>query len=218
MQPNASTHRGWHSRGFLPHCDFPGLIQSVSVHLFDSVPVEVLERWIRELDTECDKKSQAKLRSRIEHYEDMGYGNCFLSDANVARLVEDALLYFDGERYDILAWCIMPNHLHSLFVPRLGYSLTDIVQNWKSYTAHQANKWLRRSGEFWFPDYFDEFMKTTKQLEATIDYIELNPVTARLTKRREQWLYSSAATNHVERVRANRLKFPEVDATQLPDF
>ena len=74
MKPYASTHRGWHGRGYLPHCDFPGLIQSVSVHLFDSVPIEVIERWVRELDSACDKKSREKLCSRIERYADMGYG------------------------------------------------------------------------------------------------------------------------------------------------
>ena len=218
MKPNASTHRGWHGRGYLPHCDFPGLIQSVSSHLFDSVPTEVIERWVRELDNASDKKSHEKLCARIERYADMGYGCCFLSDADVAKLVEDAILHFDGERYDVLAWCIMPNHFHTLFVQRVGHSMSEILQNWKSYTSHRAIAFLRRRGEFWFPDYFDEYMRTTKQLEATIDYIELNPVTARLATCREQWLYSSAATSHVDRVRANRLKFPEVDATQLPDF
>jgi putative transposase len=56
MKPNASPHRGWHTRGYLPHCDFPGLLQSVSIRLFDSVPTEVIERWVRELDTASDKK------------------------------------------------------------------------------------------------------------------------------------------------------------------
>lgn len=218
MRSNASSHRGWHGRGYLPHCDFPGLIQSVSIHLFDSVPTEVIERWIRELDSARDKKSKEKLCERIERYADMGYGSCFLSHANVAELVEDAILHSDGKRYVILAWCIMPNHFHTLFVPRVGHSVSDILQTWKSFTSHRANKLLRRQGEFWFPDYFDEFMKTTKQLEATIDYIELNPVTAGLAKCREQWLYSSAAPDHVERVYANRLRFPEVDVAQLPDF
>lgn len=218
MKPNASTHRGWHSRGYLPHCDFPGLIQSVSIHLFDSVPIEVIERWVRERETTSDKRSREKLCEKIERYADMGYGSCFLKDANVAKLVEDAILHFDGERYDALAWCIMPNHFHSLFVPRVGHSMTEILQNWKSFTAHRANALLSLRGEFWFPDYFDEFMKTTKQLEATIDYIELNPITAKLVHSREQWLHSSAAPDHIDRVRANRLKFPEVDVTQLPDF
>ena len=218
MKPYASTHRGWHGRGYLPHCDFPGLIQSVSIHLFDSVPIEVIERWIRELETESDQNSKDKLCERIERYADMGYGSCLLSKTQVAKVVEDAILHFDGERYDILAWCIMPNHFHTLFVPRVGHSMSEILQNWKSFTAHRANALLSRSGDFWFPDYFDEFMKTTRQLEATIDYIEHNPVRARLVASREKWFYSSAAPGHVERVRANRLKFPEVDVTSLPDF
>lgn len=218
MRPKSSPHRGWHSRGYLPHCDFPGLIQSVSFHLFDSVPAGVIERWIRELQSAQEENIREKLCSQIEIYADMGYGSCYLAAPTIARLVESAILHFDNERYHTLAWCVMPNHAHTLFVQQAGYSMSAIVQSWKSYTSHQANQLLGRQGDFWFPDYFDEFMKSTVQFESTIEYIELNPVTAKLVSDRERWEFSSAAIHHRERIQANRLKFPEVALDQLPDF
>lgn len=242
--PNAghsNEHRGWHARGYQPHCDFPGLIQSIGFRLFDSVPSKVVDRWRRELDerqprgtlsshstsvasnhlrSELPLNDDARriLRDRIDRYADMGYGSCFLKDERIASLVENALLHFDHDRYDLLAWCIMSNHVHVLMVPAVGHRLSEILQTWKSYTAHQANKILERDGEFWFPNYFDGFLRTTKQMEATIDYIEFNPVAAKLVARPGDWLYSSAAPRHRERVVKNRCRYPEIDPSSLPDF
>ncbi len=232
-----SAHRGWHSRGYQPHCDYPGLVQSIGSRLFDSVPAHVIDRWTRELAQRCagvppanpktsgvspakaaDKQRRKQLCAQIDRYADMGYGSCYLADTRIAELTENALLYFDNQRYDLLAWCVMSNHIHVLAVPKPRHSLSDILQSWKSYTAHAANKILRREGQFWFPDYFDEFMRTTSQMEATILYIEFNPVTARLVSSPEQWKYSSAAPHHRDRVVRNRLMYPEIDPENLPDF
>jgi REP element-mobilizing transposase RayT len=157
-----------------------------------------------------------ELNNRIDRYVDLGHGSCFLAKQRVGELVENAFLHFDDERYDLLAWCVMSNHVHVLAVPRPGSPLSDIVQSWKSFTAKEANKELRRKGQFWAPDYFDEFMKSTSQLEATIEYIERNPVNAKLVFQPAQWRFSSAALRHEERVNRGRAKFPEIDPEQLP--
>ncbi len=217
MRPQPSPHRGWHRRAYLPHCDFPGLIQSVSIRLFDSVPQAVIERWRRELEVTHEKNLRAKLCTRIEAYSDMGYGCCLLAEPRTAKIVESGFLHFDGTRYDLLAWCVMPNHAHIVFVPRADHSMSKILHSWKSHAAHKANQLLDRNGDFWFPDYFDEFMRSTKHLESTIDYVELNPDTAKLVATREQWAVSSAAAHHWERVRANRTTFSEVNVELLPE-
>ena len=54
------SHKGWHARGYLPHCDFPGLIQGLIFRLFDSVPGEVVEGWKRELDWMEHRTTQEK--------------------------------------------------------------------------------------------------------------------------------------------------------------
>jgi hypothetical protein len=85
--------------------------------------------------------------------------------------VQGALEHFDGERYDLHAWCIMPNHVHVLLRPRSGASLCGILQSWKSYTAKKCNEILGRSGSFWQDDYFDRYMRDQADVEATAAYI-----------------------------------------------
>jgi hypothetical protein len=54
---------------------------------------------------------------------DGGLGACRLNEAAIARLVEDAMLHFDSSRYRLLAWCIMPNHVHVVVEPLAGIVL-----------------------------------------------------------------------------------------------
>ena len=55
----ALREAGWHSRGYLPHFDGREVPQFVSLHLFDSLPVSVLERWKRELDVESSGSNRS---------------------------------------------------------------------------------------------------------------------------------------------------------------
>ncbi len=194
--PLKMPNRGWHSRGYLPHFDSDSEIQSLDFRLFDSVPRHLVEAWGRELGwhkhlNQSDPRAVA-LRRRIETYEDTGYGACFLGDARIAKLTEDALLFFDGARYRLLAWCVMPNHVHSLFEMVEGYSLGGILHSWKSYTAKEANRILGRKGQFWDEDYYDRFIRDDGHLRNAIHYIEQNPVKAGLVTDAAQWRHSSA--------------------------
>lgn len=107
--------------------------------------------------------------------------------------VEDALLHFDGIRYRLLSWVVMPNHLHLLVETQPGHPLPGLVHSWKSYTAKRANALLGRSGEFWARDYFDRYVRDEAHRAAVVAYIENNPIKAGLVERPEQWAYGSAA-------------------------
>jgi len=189
-------HKQWHSRGYLPHLDQPGLVQSITFRLYDSVPAHVVGSWRNEL--QCTSSLPAtdprmvELRKRIAEFEDAGHGACYLRDERIATLVQDALLQFDGERYRLLEWVIMPNHVHVLVEVLPGHRLSDVVHSWKSFTAKEANRILGRSGEFWMPDYFDRFIRDEKHLAAVREYIRNNPVKAGLVEKPEDWKWSSA--------------------------
>jgi REP element-mobilizing transposase RayT len=86
----------------------------------------------------------------------------------------------------------MPNHVHALVEIRSDYHLDQIVHSWKSYTAKQANRLLRRDGPFWAPEYFDRFMRDDAHLATTLIYIEENPVKAGLCATVSDWRFSSA--------------------------
>lgn len=185
------SHKGWHSRGYLPHCDTPGLLQSVTFRLDDALPRDVVEALAEEADS-------PEKRERIENLMDAGHGECWLRQPRLASLVEDALLHFDGERYRLIAWCIMPNHVHALIETREGFPLDGVIHSWKSFTAKEINKALARDGAVWQPDYYDRFIRDGKHLEATVSYIEDNPVKAGLVQAPEEWVYGSAAKRSME--------------------
>jgi putative transposase len=177
MQP-----RGWHSRGYLPHFDSPETVQFVTFRLADSLPAQVAEA-LRHRDHALP---------RLDRELDVGLGACWLRRDDIAALVEGALLYFDSQRYRLLAWCVMPNHVHAVVEIVDRHSLTKIVGSWKSFTAKRANSLIGRSGTFWHADYFDRFMRDEGHLARTIDYVENNPVKAGLVVTAPQWAWSSA--------------------------
>jgi len=107
-------------------------------------------------------------------------------------MVQESLLHFDDQRYRLSAWALMPNHAHMLLTPHASWSLSTIMKSLKSYTSHEANKILGRSGQFWMEDYFDRYIRDTKHFANAIAYVENNPVKAGLCIRPEDWPFSSA--------------------------
>lgn len=193
----------WYSRGYLPHRDKSGLIQHITFHLADSLPLNVLERLKLELDiirnelgnsldaNELEKQIRTEKIIRIEGYLDAGHGSSILKNAEFAFVLKNALKHFDGNRYVLLCWCIMPNHVHAL-IKTLSYPLDKIVKSWKSYSAREINKISGASGGLWHREYFDRYIRDGKHLKEVSEYIEMNPVKAGMVKNKEDWQYSSA--------------------------
>ena len=126
-QPPTPSPKAWHSRGYLPHLDQPGAVQFITFRLADAVPADVVAAWRTELklsgEEDADDPRAAALRKRVERYADQGHGACWLRDDRIAEVVQNALLRFDGERYRLLAWVIMPNHVHVLIETSPGFPL-----------------------------------------------------------------------------------------------
>lgn len=182
--------RIFHSRGYLPHVDPGEMIQFITFRLADSMPQAVLAQWRAELQR--DEINDVDFRKRIEVYLDQNYGERWLSDRRIAILVRDTLKTLDGKRYRLIAWVIMPNHVHILIQTLAGNPVSEIMQTVKSYTSHEANRILGRKGHFWFKEYFDRYIRDGKHFQATVRYIEENPVKARLCSKPEDWEFSSA--------------------------
>src|SRR5712671_4124269 len=87
---------GWHSRGYLPHFDGRAIPQFITLRLYDAVPSDVLEKWMRELNVLSSTTDQITLQKRIETYLDHGYGNTFMKNPCIAEMVQNDLLYYDG--------------------------------------------------------------------------------------------------------------------------
>ena len=115
-----------------------------------------------------------------------------LSLPRVARVVENALTHFHGERYALHAWCVMPDHVHLLVTPFHDWSLDRILHSWKSYTANEVNRMLHRTGTFWQPESFDHLVRSPEAFDTFAAYIESNPVAAGLCSNPSAWQFSSA--------------------------
>lgn len=183
-------HKGWHSRGYLPHLDAGNVLQSITFRLGDALPDKVIARWKEELAGKPDHEQE--LREQISRYEDAGHGSCVLRDPPCAAIVQNALLHFDGDRYRLLEWCIMPNHVHALIHCPKGAILGDLVKSWKTHSAKEINKILGRSGSLWAVDYHDRYIRDEVHLANARSYIRRNPVKAGLCEKPEDWPWSSA--------------------------
>ncbi len=189
---NELRDAGWHSRGYLPHFNGDEIPQTVTFRLADSLPLRVIKRWKEELRKNSMESLHSILRKRIECYLDQGCGSCALRNTSVAGMLQDSLLHFDGARYQLSAWVVMPNHVHMLLTPNTAWSLSQIMKDVKSFTSHEANRILRQQGQFWMEDYFDRYVRDKKHFVNAIAYIENNPVKARLCRKSEDWPFSSA--------------------------
>jgi REP element-mobilizing transposase RayT len=173
---------GWHSRGYLPHFEASEIVQTVAIRLADSLPEHVRDT----------RRPLLPPAEELDTTLDAGRGQCWLRRPDIARLVENTLLHFDAERYQLLAWCVMPNHVHIMVEMRVGFRLGDQVKSWKTFSARLANRVLGRTGAFWSPDFFDRYIRSERHYGAALAYIENNPVTAGLVRRAELWPWSSA--------------------------
>lgn len=152
-------------------------------------------------------------RLKLEDYLDRGVGECHFRDERIAKIAEDALLYFHNDRYELLAWSVMPNHVHVLVDVRM-MPLYKIVQNWKVHIENRARKTSnperrapsRLDGKptsnepgrcpalrlKWQREYWDTFMRDEKQERKAVRYLENNPVKAKLCRTPTEWAFSSA--------------------------
>ncbi|HSZ59630.1 MAG TPA: transposase [Tepidisphaeraceae bacterium] len=112
----------------------------------------------------------------------------------VAELTQRAILHFNTARYELVSWCVMPNHVHVVFAPLVGNRVDEILHSWKGYTAREANRLLDRSGPFWERESFDHLIRTAEAVERFSEYVEQNPVKAGLCADAADWPYSSAGT------------------------
>ena len=175
-------HKGWHSRGFLPHFDSQEVVQLVTFRLSDSLPAQAMERV----------RAGARPESLREEFLDQGWGACWLKADEIAQCVEQSFLIFDGVRYRLHAWTIMPNHVHVLLSPLPEWPLGIIVGSWKRFSAREANKRLGRTGAFWQVDYWDRFIRNGTHFSAALSYVDLNPVKAGLVAEASLWPWGSA--------------------------
>jgi valyl-tRNA synthetase len=179
---------------YLPHWSKDDAVYAVTFRLADAVPGEISEEWRLQRQTIVQRAQQQERplsydervelqglhSAKIEAFLDAGHGECLLSDPQVAEIVQNAVRHFDQERYEIVAWAIMPNHVHAILRPFGGQELSKIVQSWKSFTAKEINRLLNRQGSLWMEEYYDHLIRDEKDLANQVSYTLANPEKAGL--------------------------------------
>ena len=130
--------------------------------------------------------------TRVDAYLDAGHGECVLKQPKIAEVVVGALRYFEGQRYELRSWVVMPNHVHVVVWPKPPETLSKVLHSWKSYTSSEANKLLSRVGNsLWQTESYDHLIRDDADLARCCEYTTMNPVNARLCERPEEWKWSS---------------------------
>lgn len=187
-----------HTSTFLPHWRIHGATYAITFRTKDSLPKSVLEDFKQRHQILLDRiekvrqtagsrdatdellplraELQSLTQTIIEPALHATKGPQPLSDPQIADRVCKALKFFDGERYNLLAWSVMPNHVHVLLTPHETFSLEGILKSWKTHTAKQANQILGKSGTFWQEEYYDHIVRDGHDLKNQVRYILKNPV------------------------------------------
>jgi type I restriction enzyme R subunit len=187
----------------LPHWSQAGTLCFITWRTWDSMPSRVVSDWNRQRDdwlllhgvdprkpnwlselAKADESWLGKYRSetsdRWNEHLDSCHGSCVLRRPDLAKIVADSLLHFDGNRYDLTDFVVMPNHVHILAAFRDEDGMLNQCESWKHFTATKINRLLQRTGRFWQQDDFDRLVRSVEQFEHLQRYISDNPKRAKL--------------------------------------
>jgi putative transposase len=186
-----------------PHWSQAGAVVFITFRTHDSIPREVLQRWDREkhewlrrrgeLTTglhwsdvlpQLPERVRAEFRREFnrtrEMFLDTCHGQCLLRKPELARIVAESLLHFDGLRYRMGDFVVMPNHVHLLAAFPTEESMKEQCDSWLHFTAFRINQVTGGKGHFWQEEPFDHLVRSPEQYVYLRQYIEDNPTKAGL--------------------------------------
>jgi putative transposase len=183
-----------------------------------SLPQEVVQRLKQEreergrylsVETNLQKRHELLLEYRKEYFEKFDSlldgaetGPTWLAQDSIAQIIVDAMLKRDRNDYDLVAYTVMPNHVHLIInTEDLGRgssrqrivaetSVERVCRLLKGATAYACNRALNRSGQFWQHESYDHLIRSDEELERTIWYVLNNPVKAGLVATWQQWRWN----------------------------
>jgi REP element-mobilizing transposase RayT len=187
----------------LPHWSQAGALCFITWRTWDSIPQSVLAGWLAERDRWLARQgvdpTQIDWRIQIDRLEpslqqdfhrhiadrwnahlDACHGKCVLRRPVLAEIVAQSLKHFDGDRYELTDFVIMPNHVHLVAAFPNEDAMLHHCESWKRYTATKLNRQLGRSGRFWQQDGFDHLLRSVEEFDYLRQYIANNPSRAGL--------------------------------------
>jgi putative transposase len=203
-------------KGNLPHWRQDGGLYFVTFRLADSIPKHVLARWDGERRSwleahgisgypdssnwqkELDRLSEDKRRmfsrmnaKRLFVELDQCHGECWLRNGAVREVLAESMRHFDGSRWRVGDFVIMPNHVHLLVVMAEGSELEEVLYSVKRFSARKINEVLKRNGRVWQKEYYDHIVRDRAELFRVRKYIVDNSNRAGLNE--SEFLYDRAS-------------------------
>lgn len=174
----------------LPHWQQANGIYFVTFRLADARPGKLLRQWKSErtawlkrnrppLSAENEAEYHHLLSLRMEQWLDAGHGSCTLRDRAAAGVVTEAFRFLEGRQTEMLAYIVMPNHVHALFGLLGNAEIQKVVGGWKGYTSYTLNT-PDTTWPGWQKDYFDRIVRNETHFARCVRYIRRNPEKARL--------------------------------------
>ena len=108
-------------------------------------------------------------------------------------LPKDERIYFENtdKLVQIIAYCIMPTHLHFILKQLREDGISNFMGNMLNSYTHYFNLKYSRKGPLWESRFKSILVKTNEQLLHLTRYVHLNPVTSYLVNSPDEWLASS---------------------------
>lgn len=183
----------------LPHWSQKRVVYFATFRLADSIPAAMLTQWAerKELwlaehpephDAEARREYHRLFTWTFHRFLDAGHGECLLADPANSEILANALRFFDGERYQLGQWVVMPNHVHVVFQTMDERQPKEILHSWKSFTAQQINKTRRSEGQVWQHESYDRIVRSAEELSRIETYIRDNPRKAGVMVHHASWL------------------------------
>jgi Transposase and inactivated derivatives len=182
----------------LPHFYQPGRTYFITFIQKDSHPhtqIKVTDnRDEFQLKYDKDISTHQKKNTFVEYdeYIDLQIsGNSKLIRKDLAAVVANTIHYLDNKDYELICYCIMPNHVHLVFsLIEKSRGISKIMQSIKRYSASEINKILKQKGSFWQDESYDRIVRNEVELFNIVQYVINNPVKALLVDNWEKWEYT----------------------------
>lgn len=175
----------------LPHFYHNDGIYFITYRLADSLPSKLVAEIKSEININVQPDT-IRFKRLLKKYDDIldkgNYGAKHLSNPAIADICRNTLHYPDGKEYELICYCIMPNHIHLVFELIKGNKgISKIMQSIKRVSARKSNLLLNKSGTFWQDESYDRLVRDDKELYFIIRYVLLNPVNTGLAEKWHKW-------------------------------
>ena len=140
-----------------PHWSQAGAVVFITMRTRDSIPQDVIKRWEREkqdwvvrrghpgnvhwshLIPTLDIAEQLAFKKQFnrcrEEFLDTCHGACVMRQQELSQIVADSFMHFDGDRYRMGDFVVMPNHAHLLVAFSSPDALKTQCDSWMHYTG-----------------------------------------------------------------------------------